>query len=140
MKKVLLTRTETGDFGTFGSLLTDNGFYCRSGELPWRDNQSNFSCIPAGVYTCTWRLSAGHGYCYHVEGVTGRCGIEIHAANFMGDVSKGLKCELLGCIAPGFSVGDIDGQRAVLASRKALTRLEDALDRLAFELTIEKGF
>ncbi len=112
-------------------------FFCRTGELPWRDNLPNESCIPAGTYSCTWRESVRHGFCYHVEGVPGRSSVEIHSANFMGDSSKGLKCELLGCIAPGMQGGYMAGQKAVILSREALSKLENDLHWEDFELTIQ---
>ena len=43
-----LTRNETGDEGTFGELsVLDRVF--KTGELPWRDNNNDFSCIPAEI-------------------------------------------------------------------------------------------
>lgn len=74
--------------------------------------------------------------CYHIEGVPNRTGVEIHAANFMGDKSKGYQCELLGCIAPGLGMGTLAGQLAMTSSKIALLRLEDDLQEEAFELTI----
>jgi len=136
MRSASLTRMDTSDQGTFGRLVTDSGLVVFSGELPWRENLPEVSCIPAGLYLCTWRQSTRHGDCYHVEGVPGRAGVEIHAANFMGDRTKGLRCELLGCIAPGTSVGTLTGQRALVASRQALLALEGELEREPFELTI----
>lgn len=144
MRRAILTRTESGDEGTFGTLfMPDTGFSCKTGELPWRDADSdgvsdrNSSCIPAGVYVCRFRKSPRHGMCYHVEGVPGREGIEIHPANFMGDRTKGLRCELRGCIALGQAVKYIKGQRGISSSRDAVAALEEELGGQDFELTIE---
>jgi hypothetical protein len=149
MRRATLTRTRTGDEGTFGRLVTDTGFVCFTGELPWRDNARKRSCIPPGRYICTWRHSELHGDCYHVEGApvpwnpAWRTGIEIHAANWMGDVAlmnpatgKPYVCELLGCIAPGTGIETLCGQRAVIASQRALRELENELAREPFELTV----
>ncbi len=136
MRKVILHRLSSGDEGTFGILTTDSGFSCSTGELPWHDNKPNESCIPIGVYHCVWGNSLMHGDCYHVEGVTNRDHIEIHAANYMGDKCKGMKCELLGCIAPGMSTGIMDSQKALVFSRIALQKLEADLKREDFELKI----
>lgn len=136
MRKATLTRTSDGNDGTFGQLVTDSGFECWTGELPWRENEPNRSCIPEGVYTCTWRMSSKHGMCYHMENVVGRTGVEIHAANFVGDPEVGFKCELLGCIAPGQDLGFIGNQFAVFKSHEALIALETDLAKLPFELTI----
>jgi len=142
MRKAVLTRIETGDEGTFGEILTDSGFKCFSGELPWRNNAPGKSCIPAGIYVCQYLFSPKHGKCYHVDHITavkGRSDIQIHSANWMGDETRGKKCQLLGCIAPGLKMGVLGGQKAVLASKQALGALEADLDRAEFELTISWG-
>lgn len=136
MRAAVITRLSTADVGTFGSLMTDSGFHCRTGELPWRENQAGISCIPPGIYTCIYKYSPKHGMCYHVENVPGRTDIEIHAANFVGDITKGFKCQLMGCIAPGFAVAMLNGQQAVISSQSALWKLEEDLGRESFELTI----
>lgn len=138
MRTVTLTRNETGDEGTFGTLVTDSGFTCATGELPWRDNEPNESAVPPGIYIGRWRFSPKHGMCYHIENVPGRTDIEVHAANFMGDTGRGFKCELRGCIAPGQGVGYIDGQQAILSSAKALKDLVADLNEEDFELTISQ--
>lgn len=137
MRSAKLTRIDSSDQGTFGVLITDSGFTCRTGELPWHDNQADRSCIPPGKYNVTWRFSAKHGDCYHVENVPGRTNVEIHSANLMGDKDKGFQCQLLGCIAPGLTVGRIGMQKAVLSSRAALGELELDLGKQPFLLVIE---
>lgn len=135
MKTATLVRTETGDEGTFGMLTADD-FVCVTIELPWRDNKTEISCIPDGDYTCNWRLSPKHGYCYHVDDVFGRTDVEIHSANWAGDVLSNKRCQLQGCIAPGRSTGVLDGQKAVLESRDALTAFNAAMARESFKLSI----
>lgn len=137
MRRATLWREPSTDEGTFGSLLTDSAFHCKTGELPWRENANGASCIPPGLYVCMYRLSPIHGMCYHVENVPGRSGVEIHSANWMGDKAKGKKCQLLGCIAPGEGVAVLEGQKAVLQSRIALLALEAEFKREAFELLIK---
>lgn len=136
MKTAILTRGPSTQDGTFGILITDSGFMCHTGELPWRNNQTGISCIPPGTYVCRWRLSPTKGMCYHVDSVPGRTDVEIHAANFMGDKSLGKRCELLGCIAPGLEVGELDGQMAVTFSKDALVALVRDLAQENFTLTI----
>lgn len=137
MRQATLQRMTSSSQGTFGTLATDSGFTCVTGELPWHDNASSISCIPAGTYTVTYRQSSKHGMCYHVENVPGRTGVEIHAANFMGDKSAGFRCELEGCIAPGLQTGTLNGQAAVLSSKAALNDLESDLNREPFTLTVQ---
>lgn len=137
MRKATLTRLESSDEGTFGEIETDSGFTCLSAELPWRDNAKGKSCVPPGKYRCTWRSSPRLGRkCYWLEDVRGREAVQIHAANFAGDAAKGLRSELLGCIAPGLELATVCGQRALCSSREALRLLEDDLRREPFELTI----
>lgn len=138
MKKATLTRDLSTDEGTFGLLETDSGDVFHTGELPWRNNDHGTSCIPAGTYICRWINSPKHGMCYQVTGVHGRDMIEIHSANWMGDKSKGFKSQLLGCIALGKSVGRLEGQAAVLASKVAVEEFNDAMGTGDFELTIKE--
>jgi hypothetical protein len=134
-----LVRHYTSDEGTFGTLTLFNGTSFVTGELPWRGNQPGKSSIPLGVYTCNWRESPRHGWCYHVDGVEGRSDIEIHSANWVGDADLGYKSQLLGCIALGWSVGELDGQKAVLSSRDAIARFHEIMGGVPFQLTIAQG-
>jgi hypothetical protein len=136
MRTATLNRLECSNEGTFGMMTLDDGTVFHSLELPWRDNQCGKSCIPHGTYTVNWRYSPKHGDCYHVDGVAGRSDVEIHAANWAGDVAMGYKCQLLGCIALGMSVGDLEGQKAVLTSRMAVLKFNAALGGDSFLLTI----
>lgn len=146
MRKAVLTRLETSDEGTFGELISDSGFTCRSLELPWRGNAKGRSCIPAGVYVFRWRTdSPAHGECYQADPdaeAPGRDNIQIHAANWAGDQDKGFKAELLGCIAPGKAVSVMEHapgkpQRGVTESRATLEKLVKDLNREPFELAIK---
>lgn len=143
MRTVVLMRSEVGDAGTFGTFTLDDGVKFASGELPWRENRTGLSSIPAGAYTCEWDLSKKHGWCYHVRNVPQRSDVEIHAANWMGDESElnpatgiAYRCELLGCIALGDSVGVLDKQKALISSKDAIGRFEKNLDRKPFQLIV----
>lgn len=136
MRRVTLTRTETSNEGTFGHFVTDTGLCLRSGELPWRSNEPGHSSIPVGVYDAVWAESPTKGWCYHLIKVPGRLDIEIHPANFCGDRVLGLRCDLLGCIALGTSVGPMNGQRALLCSRQAFVELNRDLRLLEFKLEV----
>lgn len=136
MRTAILKRAENTDAGTFGTLVTDSGFACRTGELPWRSNKAMSSCIPPGTYQCAWKFSPKFGDCYHVENVPGRTAILIHPANFVGDRARGFKSEVLGCITVGTSIAPMDGQLAVWSSKLALSALEKDLGNEPFELTI----
>lgn len=139
MRYVTLTRTETGDDGTFGVIKTDSGFSCYSGELPWRGNKPDISCIPAGVYVVQRFNSTKHGDCYLITDVPGRSMTEIHKGNFCGDINKGRKSDVEGCVLTGNALGEIAGQPCVIASRDALDRLEADMEKEPFQLTVQWG-
>ena len=137
MIRIGLRRLEHTDDGTFGVFIFPSGAFSYSLELPWKGNQQNVSCIPTGEYLCKPRLSNRFGKTYHVTDVPDRSYILIHAANLAGDVSLGKRTHLAGCIAPGQYRGSLAGQRAVLASRSALTRFHRALNWQDFILVVE---
>jgi len=136
MIKATLIRKESSDSGTFGIFnIFDLAWY--SGELPWKDNRPNLSCIQAGRYQCYQTYSPRFKKrLYLIDGVEGRTGLRFHAANLMGDRDKGLKAQLNGCIALGEKLGTIDGQKALLVSSPAIRRFEAALNGRPFELEI----
>lgn len=142
MKKAILIRTETGDLGTYGILTSPSGFQCYTLELPWKDNKQDVSCIPPGVYVCSWKDSPKNGKCYHVLDVPGRMDVQIHAANWAGDTEKGHHSELLGCIAPGRAIMDIVPpktgikQKGVSSSKDALAALVAEFEKENFLLTV----
>ena len=136
MRKVTIGRTESDANGTFGKLSTDSGFECYTGELPWKDNAPDISCIPAGVYEAEIIASPKHGNCYQVQSVPNRTMVEIHAGNFCGDTSQGLKSDVLGCIILGRAIGEIGNQKALLSSRDALQAFMADLNGEAFQLSV----
>lgn len=136
MKRATLTRDPSTDEGTFGVLQID-GQTLHAIELPWRDNTPQASCIPVGVYRCEIVQSPKFGRVYEVKGVAGRSAILIHAANYAGDVSKGLRSDLLGCIAPCMAFGQLNGQMAGLSSRAALAEFMAWAGGEPFELVIQ---
>jgi hypothetical protein len=137
MKRAVLTRMETGDQGTFGRLQV-GPLVLFTGELPWRDNHPNLSCVPAGIYICEWTYSPRfRRNLYSVTAVPDRTGVRKHAANLMGDVTKGFRTQLSGCIALGEKLGWLDGQKAVLLSAPAMRKFEDFMERSRFELEIK---
>lgn len=137
MRTATLERIETGDDGTYGLFTSDSGFQCYTGELPWRGDAHDISCIASGIYVVNYRLSVAHKKnLYHVE-YANRPGTEIHSGNWVGDVSRGLRSDAKGCVIPGRAIGELVGQKAVISSRDALEALENDLERLPFRLTIK---
>lgn len=139
MQRVILERLTTGDQGTFGRIVIgDKLFY--TGELPDRDNKTDISCIPVGVYVCHWTMSARFKReMYQVGGVPDRFGIRIHSANFVGDKSKRFRCQLNGCIALGEKIADMAGQKALIVSAPAVRNFETLMKKKPFILEIVNG-
>lgn len=138
MKNIVIVRHHQNHDGqgTFGGLYIEGKFFCFTGELPWRDNQQNVSCIPCGQYVCRHVKSPRFGRVFEVTNVKGRSHVLIHAANFCGDKNKGFKSDLLGCIALGTKLGRLNKQKVVLASRLALSKFHRKMARKPFLLTI----
>lgn len=131
---VVLTRFDKSDQGVFGRLSVLNLF---TGELPDRDNQSSVSCIPIGIYRVVWAWSPRfRRYTYRLLNVPSRAGILKHSANFMGDASLGLHCQLNGCIALGERVGWMGRQKALLLSAPAVRRFQEFMQHKPFDLEI----
>lgn len=66
-----------------------------------------------------------------------RSGILIHAGNYGGDIIKGYRSDIQGCILLGSARGHLNGQPVVTSSKVALKEFMDALDRKPFELEIK---
>ncbi|BAV09108.1 hypothetical protein SAMN05421788_101553 [Filimonas lacunae] len=79
--------------GTNGRLEIDGKPFCFTIELPWKENESQISCIPEGTYPLAKRFKVERGHHLLVQEVKGRSLILIHPAN------NALN-ELRGCIAP----------------------------------------
>lgn len=97
------------------------GFFCHSLELPWKNNDTDVSCIPNGIYTCRKIVSDNHGRCFEVVGVPMRTLVRGHKGNFTSDT--------LGCILFGDSIKDInnDGVLDVTNSTNTFNKLMSKL-------------
>lgn len=153
MVTVTLERRETGDQGTFGRLYVPGGGTFFTGELPWRDNRTNISCVPTaawnlehgfclpeGFYRVVMRLSPKFGWTYWLRDVPERSVCLIHPANLAGDVTKGFRTHLGGCTALGYALGWMDGQKAVLRSRPAVVAFMNTMERKPFLLRVVDRF
>ena len=120
MTTVFLDRFKTSEQGTFGALTDDSGLIKdRSVFTVERPMDGDHPCVPAGTYQVEPYNSPKHGNVWQVMRVPGRTNIEIHPAN--------LASELLGCIAPGDSLGKIGGVEAVLNSKNTFSMLQSLL-------------
>jgi len=105
-------------------------------ELPWRNNKKGLSCVPAGTYLVKIRKSPKFGFTYWVTNINGREFILIHGGNFAGDVTKGWKSNVLGCIELGKRFGTIGNQRAILTSKPTVRKFKNHMQSDDFMLTI----
>lgn len=137
MDRLTLHRLESSDEGTFGKI-TIGSESLFTLELPWRDNANNISCIPCGIYECRSTLSYHFKRkMYLVMNVNNRDGIRIHAANFAGDRTLGLKAQLNGCIALGLHIGLMGGQKCLLLSSPAVRKFESIMNGESFILEVK---
>ena len=126
--------------GTEGILITgDGGYNCKTFELPWRNNRSNISCIPSGIYDVEVRWSQKYKKVYWVRRVPDRTYILIHSGNFAGNKDMGYKTHVAGCILLGKRFGDLGGQRAILNSRVAVRAFTSHMDWRPFRLQVIGG-
>ena len=105
-------------------------FECFTLELPWKDNQRRVSCIPQGTYKAVKHRSPKFGESVWIQNVPNRSEILIHPANYVR--------QLLGCIAPGDSLRDIDGDGLddVTNSRNTMNKILALLPN-SFEVVVE---
>ncbi len=139
MNFVNLYRLKTSDQGTLGLWQTE-GFHCRSIELPWRNNEQNYSCIPEGIYFCYLRRSKKFGICYHIIGIDNRTWILTHSGNLAGDRKKGYRSHSYGCILLGKYFGILGKQTAVLVSKTTLNKFIRFMGGKNFRLKISEVF
>ena len=102
---------------TVGILNHASGFRCNTLELPYLDNKTGVSCVPAGVYECFKRVSGKNGEVFELRNVVGRSYIQCHAGNYTSQIE--------GCILVGDSLADInkDGTPDVTNSKNTLSKL-----------------
>lgn len=132
---VTLTRMETSDEGTFGKLRFGL-VRMYTGELPWRGNAVNVSCIPPGDYVCEPYLSPRFGPCFRLQFVPQRTGILIHKGNWCGDSYRGYRSDVEGCILVGQVRDFLSHQDTVSQSGAAMKELLDAMGDQPFTLRI----
>jgi len=142
MEKCTLYRFQSNQYGTYGLFTFPDGETIVMGELPWRNNLPNVSCISKGEYVVRPHQSSTFGSCYIVDNVPNRSHILIHKANFCGDRNnKNLRTDLKGCLAPGLRIGNLTKangryQIAVLSSADALEKIFEKMGKEKFLLEI----
>lgn len=120
-----LIRIHSDLLSTRGVLKIGRRVLCHTLELPWRFNDKNVSCIPAGSYSVIKANSPRFGECFYFRDVPARSGILIHVGNSVGDTR--------GCVLVGLDTDD----KNVLQSRLAMDRLLSVLPE-TFTLEVTK--
>lgn len=134
-----LQRDKSTPGGTYGKLSLPDGTTFQTLELGWRGNASQKSCIPAGTYNVKTRKSAKYGDVYEVQNVPGRTAILIHAGNTAGDVDKGQKSDVQGCILLGMQRNETGGQPAISGSKQAMQQFASKMAGQAFTLNVQSA-
>ena len=126
MKLIEITRTRGGEHGTFGMLLIDNTPQCVTLERPWKANEANISCIPAGFYFCKRIESPTYGDTFEIQDVpNGRKHCIFHWGNWVTNTK--------GCVLTGESfgklkaIGQLKAAPAILSSKKAYNQFLHSL-------------
>ena len=129
MKTVFLIRRfyKTHTYGYFYV----EGEVFKTIEPPWKNNQTNISCVPIGEYVVRYLPRSASGKykkVYHVLNVPNRSAILIHKGNTVKHTR--------GCILPGMKKGVLGNLPAVFSSATALRRIRDILGTEDFTLKI----
>jgi hypothetical protein len=117
--------------GTFGRLKFAD-FGCYTIECPWKNNETNISCIPVGTYALdpNARYNKGNYDCCEILDVENRSHILIHIGNTQKDIK--------GCIAVGSKLGWVYLNWAVENSRNTFNQLmARAIDLQPTEIEIK---
>lgn len=150
MKELLIIRKQKTDGqGVFGTAFayptqesSDVDFTWDSGELKWTDLDHNgvrdtsVSCIPQGSFLAKKTYSHKRStpekpvYVYELQNVPGAVAVQLHPANFFGDVSRGFVAQVEGCIGLGKGRGLLQNekgnmQEAILNSKEAIKEFDD---------------
>jgi hypothetical protein len=116
-----LQRTVFTKKSTIGPLIIDGELECFILEPPWRNNQTDVSCIPAGRYRISLYLSPSRRYVVALlHDVPGRKEIEIHIGNWPKDTK--------GCLLPGRTAGLNYVSQSGIAFNILIAKIKKALD------------
>jgi hypothetical protein len=105
-----LVRVAKSTEATYGVLIQGSIPFAVTLEDPWRDNQREVSCIPAGSYSCVRVQSPRFGNTFEVRNVPGRSHILFHKGNTSEDTH--------GCILVGEQFNPVLGRPGITASKE----------------------
>lgn len=113
---ITIVRTSENGRSTTGELFVDGRFVAHTLELPWRNNQSYISAIPAGSYSAHLRFDKPDGWRLQLDNVPGRSGVQLHVGNYPSQIE--------GCVLVGLAV--VNAENRLEASVEAYDRLRAA--------------
>ena len=116
MSDLQLLRVGGDSTCTQGILRTGGLAFAVTLELPWKDNEPEYSCIPLGTYTCRRVQSPRFGETFEITGVAGRSHVLFHKGNTTVD-TKG--CVLVGESYTDLAIGDSRGGYGELMAKFA---------------------
>ena len=120
---ITLQRLLMNEKGTLGIMMINDKPLFPTLELPWKNNQRDISCIPAGVYKAVYIFSEKfQKNLFVLQGVPGRDLIEIHIGNSVINTH--------GCILIGMEFS---------LSEFAIVNSQLAFDNFMY-MTLQKGF
>ena len=114
--RITIVRTSENGGSTTGELYVDGQFIAHTLELPWRNNASYISAIPAGAYPAHLRYDKSDGWRIQLDNVPGRSGVQIHVGNYPSQIE--------GCVLVG--TGVVNSENRVEDSGAAYDRLRNA--------------
>jgi hypothetical protein len=127
---VTLKRTHHLPEATLGQLfiedVTTDPIYTL--ENPLRETNLD-NRIPAGTYQCKPYSSAKHPDVYEITNVPNRTAILIHTGNVEKDTQ--------GCILIGNRIGALNGEPAILESKRCFERFRSLIGHREFTLVVE---
>ena len=114
--EIWINRVYSHSGSIIGVLYANDDQLCYSLELPWKDNQSNVSCVPVGTYPGKIRTDGTKGWRIELESVPNRTFVELHVGNFPGEIQ--------GCVLLGLEWSE----NSVSSSGPAQLKLEQAYE------------
>ncbi|WP_316747601.1 DUF5675 family protein [Pedobacter gandavensis] len=108
-----IIRTSENIGSTTGELFINGNFVCHTLELPWQNNASYISSIPAGTYTARIRYDKKDQWRVQLNNVPNRSGVQLHIGNYPSQIQ--------GCVLVGDEV--YNKENRIAGSEIAFNRL-----------------
>ncbi len=107
------------DQSTMGTLYVGGMEIGRTLELPWKNNESSISHVPAGSYDAIMRSDGNKRWRIELKDVSDRGSIQIHVGNYASEID--------GCILLGKTINQYQGSCMVTDSNSTLEKLREKI-------------